>query len=104
MGMKRVRQIMFALVAGVIPTFVSGCFNPVTLGVLTPIPMQPWVADHINEKILNKNDFRTPVLPPIPAGYRPLCEDPPGQAEVLRCMPRVVRGVPFFYEEHRDDI
>jgi hypothetical protein len=102
--MKRVRKILFALVAGLIPTFVSGCFNPLTLGVLTPIPMQPWVADHINEKINNKNDFRTPILPPIPPGHRPLCEDPPDRAEILRCMPRVVRGVPFIYEEHRDDI
>jgi hypothetical protein len=44
------------------------------------------------------------VLPPIPPGYRPLCEDPPDRALILRTMPRVTRGIPYFYEEHRDDI
>ena len=33
-----------------------------------------------------------------------MCEDPPDRAAILRAMPRVVRGVPYFYEEFRDDI
>lgn len=97
------RTGMLMLLAGVLPALGTGCY-PLSLGVLTPIPMQPWVADQQNEKILNRNDYRTPVLPPIPPGYRPLCEDPPDRAEILRCMPRVTRGVPYIYEEHRDDI
>ena len=33
-----------------------------------------------------------------------MCEDPPDKAEILRAMPRVTRGVPYIYEEFRDDI
>lgn len=80
-----------------------GC-NPLSMGIFTPVPMQPWVADRIEERLCNRQDFRTPVLPPIPAGYRPLCEDPPDRAAILRAMPRVTRGVPYIYEEFRDDI
>ena len=44
-------------------------------------------------------------MPPIRDGYPPpICEDPPSDAEVMRTMPRVARGVPYIYEEHRDDI
>ena len=102
--MKPVRAAFLMLLAGILPALGSGCLNPLALGVLTPIPMQPWVPDRINERLMNKNDFRTPILPPIPPGHRPLCEDAPNLAEVMRAMPRVARGVPYFYEEHRDDI
>ena len=102
--MKRMRRILLCVALGCVPAFLTGCFNPFALGVLTPIPMQPWVADHITERLLNQNDYRTPILPPIPPGHRPLGEDPPDRAEILRTMPRIIRGVPFFYEEHRDDM
>jgi hypothetical protein len=102
--MRRARNLLWALAAVAVPGLTSGCINPLGMGVFTPIPMQPWVADRISERLCNKNDFRTPILPPIPPGHRPLCEDPPDKAEVLRAMPRVTRGVPYFYEEHRDDI
>jgi hypothetical protein len=85
-----------------LPGLVSGCFpGP---GLFTPIPMQPWVPDQIEERLKNQSDTRTPVLPPIPPGFRPLCEDPPDRATVLRAMPRVPRGIPYIYEENRDDI
>lgn len=102
--MKRTKSTFMALAVGALPLALAGCLNPFSLGVLTPVPMQPWVADRINERLTNRNDFRTPILPPIPAGHRPLCEDAPDKAEILRAMPRVARGVPYFYEEHRDDI
>jgi hypothetical protein len=51
-----------------------------------------------------KNDSRTPILPPIPPGYRPVCEDPPDRAAILRAMPHVTRGIPYIYEEFRDEI
>lgn len=82
----------------------SGCINPFGMGFATPIPVQPWVADRIEERLMNKNDHRTPILPPIPPGHRPLCEDPPDRAEILRALPRVTRGIPYIYEEFRDDI
>jgi hypothetical protein len=44
-------------------------------------------------------------MPPIREGFPPpLCEDPPDEAMVLRAMIHVTRGVPFVYEEFRDDI
>ena len=81
----------------------AGCFSPFGMGFGTPVPMQPWVADRIEERWMT-NDHKAPVLPPIPPGHRPLCEDPPDKAQILRAMPRVTRGVPFIYEEFRDDI
>jgi hypothetical protein len=82
----------------------SGCVNPFTMGFFAPIPVPPWTAEYIQEKVCWNTDFRTPVMPPIPAGYRPFCEDPPDEAAILRALPRVHRGVPYFYEEFRDDI
>ena len=94
------RRALAALL--LVPALASGCFpGP---GLFTPIPIQPWVAEHIEERLKNQSDTRTPVLPPIPPGFRPLCEDPPDRASVLRAMPRVTRGIPYIYEEHRDDI
>jgi len=82
---------------------LTGC-NPLSMGFFTPIPVQPWVAEQMNERMGPNNDHRTPILPPIPPGYRPLCEDPPDKASILRAMPRVARGIPYIYEEFRDDI
>lgn len=82
---------------------LAGC-NPLSMGIFTPVPIQPWVAEYMEEKICNKTDFQTPIMPPIPNGYRPLCEDPPDRAAILRAMPRVARGVPYVYEEFRDDL
>ena len=87
-----------------IPAFLSGCVSPLSMGFATPVPMQPWVADRVAERFENKNDHRVPILPAIPPGHRPYCEDPPDQQEILRAMPRVTRGIPYIYEEFRDDI
>ena len=89
------------VIAVLIAPITIGCH----MGVMTPIPMQPWMGDQIEQKYANKNDFRTPVMPPIRDGFPPpLCEDPPAEREVLRTMTRVTRGVPFVYEEFRDDL
>jgi hypothetical protein len=96
---QRIMSASFLL----IPAFLSGC-SPFSMGVATPVPVQPWVADTIQDRFENKNDHRVPILPAIPPGHRPYCEDPPDQAEILRAMPRVTRGVPYVYEEFRDDI
>ena len=86
------------------PLGLSGC-NPFGMGFATPIPVPPWVTERMEEKYCHKNDFRTPIMPPIREGYPlPTCEDPPGDREILRAMPHIVRGVPYFYEEFRDDI
>jgi hypothetical protein len=101
--MRFLRRCLLLSVA-LIPCVTSGCFNPLGMGIATPLPVPPWVAENIQERIENQSDHRTPILPPIPPGYRPIAEDPPDRAEILRAMPRVTRGVPFVFEEHRDDI
>src|SRR4051812_20901987 len=103
--MRKAHGWLLLLGALAVPLTGSGCFpNPFSMGVFTPVPVQPWVAEWAEERLCNKTDYNTPILPPIPAGYRPLCEDPPDRATILRAMPRVTRGVPYFYEEFRDDI
>src|SRR5437762_11016443 len=82
------------------PALLCGCM-PFGMGFGTPIPMQPWVGDRIEERLQNKNDNRVPILPAIPPGHRPYCEDPPDQQQILRALPRVARGVPYIYEEFR---
>jgi len=100
--MKKVHAVM--ILAGLLMPCVSGGCIPLGAGFLTPIPIQPWVPTYIEERLRDKSDFNTPILPPIPPGYRPLCEDPPDRATILRAMPRVTRGIPWIYEEFRDDI
>src|SRR5262245_16503016 len=99
------KRLFLAAAALVVSLTASGCLNPFGMGLGTPVPMQAWVPDYIEERLQHgKNDHRAPVLPPIPPGHRPLCEDPPELAEILRAMKRVARGIPYIYEEFRDDI
>jgi hypothetical protein len=57
------------------------------------------------EEKFQKADYRTPIRPPVVEGKSmPLCEDPPTDAEVLRALPHVKRGVPYVSEEFREDI
>ena len=101
--MSRIRRLLL-LAAATLPVVSGGC-NPFTIGIFTPIPVQPWVAERMDEKKNHKNDGRVPIMPPIRSGYPlPICEDPPSDGEVLRAMPRVARGIPYVYEEFRDDI
>ena len=102
--MIRIRRHVLLLAVAALPVAATGC-NPFTLGMFTPVPMQPWVAERMDQKYGNRNDGRTPIMPPIRDGYPPpICEDAPSDQEVLRAMPRVTRGVPYIYEEFRDDI
>ncbi len=81
----------------------TGCVHPLGMGIFTPVPVPPWVAEHIEQRLKYPQDHKTPVLPPIPPGYRPLCEDPPDRAEILRTLPAITRGIPWIYEEFRED-
>jgi hypothetical protein len=99
--MKKLRTLL--IWAGVaLATSATGCV-PTSMGIFTPIPVQPWMADQVESRLGNMSDHHTVVLAPIPPGYRPLCEDPPDQSTILRAMPPVARGVPYVYEEFRDD-
>jgi hypothetical protein len=98
--MGKVRACLLIAAAAFAP-FASGCLPD----WMIPIPVQPWVAERMEEKYCDKNDWRTPIIGPIREGVPlPMCEDPPSVQRVLRAMPRVVRGVPFVYEEFRDDV
>ena len=90
----RSQRSTWLLAGALIPGLASGCIHFWGMGVATPIPVQPWVTENIQERIMNKNDHRSAIMPPIPPGHRPLCEDPPDRAEILRAMPRVARGIP----------
>jgi hypothetical protein len=85
------RKARFLMLACLPAIFAVGC-------------VQPWVADRMNERYMTNNDYRAAILPPIPDGKPlPICEDPPSDREVLRALPKQVRGVPYIYEEFRDD-
>ena len=100
--MSWIRRKLWLVALALLPAV--GC-NPLTLGFLTPIPVPPWTAERLEQKLNHKNDGRVPIMPPIRDGFPPpICEDAPGDAEVLRAMPRVPRGVPYVYETFRDDI
>jgi hypothetical protein len=102
--MRKVRTLVLVAVAAIAPGGLGGCL-PLSMGIFTPIPVPPWVTERMLEKYQWNNDFRTPILPPIREGFPPpLCEDPPDESAVLRAMPHVARGVPYFYEEFRDNI
>jgi hypothetical protein len=102
--MRTIRSVWLIAGALLAPFVGSGCVpNPFSMGIFTPIPVQPWVADRTEERLCIKSDHNTVIMPPIPPGYRPLCEDPPDRATILRAMPRVARGIPYIYEEFRED-
>ena len=102
--MSWIRRKLWLLAAAMLPASATGC-NPLAMGFFTPIPVQPWVAERMQDKYQHKNDGRVPIMPPIRDGFpAPICEDPPSDQEVLRAMPRVPRGVPWVYETFRDDI
>jgi hypothetical protein len=98
--MSWVRCNRWLLAAAVVPAGLAGCGIPPIV-----VPVQPWTAERMDEKYQHKNDHRTPIMPPIRDGYpAPLCEDAPSDREVLRALPKGIRGVPYIYEEFRDDI
>jgi hypothetical protein len=102
--MRKARSWVLLAVALVSPAGMGGCI-PDSMGIFTPIPVPPWVTERMEEKYCFKNDFRTPILPPLLPGYPPpLCDDPPDEARILRAMPHVRRGVPYVFEEFRDDV
>ncbi len=94
------------LIAGATLALVGtgGC-HPLSMGIFTPVPVPPWVTERMEDKYCYQNDHRTPIMPPIKEGFPPpLCEDPPSEAEILRAMPQIPRGLPYVYEEFRDNI
>ncbi len=80
---------------------LAAMLAPLSTGCL----VQPWATERMEEKYAHPNYTRTAIMPPIRDGFPPpICQDEPSEQEVLRAMPNVVRGVPFYYEEFRDEI
>jgi hypothetical protein len=103
--MTRMRRTLGLLAIAVVSLTGSGCINFLGMGIFTPIPVQPWTAERLEDQYLHKNDHRAPLMPPTIDGYPdPTCEDKPSEREVIRAMRRVTRGVPFIFEEFRDNI
>jgi hypothetical protein len=100
--MRRLRNLTLLALALLLPMGAVGCGLPFWL---IPIAVPPWVPDKLEDKFCNKDDFRSAIMPPIREGVpEPTCEDPPSFKQVLRSMPQITRGVPYVYEEFRDDI
>ncbi len=83
------------------PKPLTLCPPPVPV-LAAPVPVMPTATEAMEKKVCDRNDYRTPIMPPVQAGTS--CEDQPTDAEVLRVMPRVSRGVPYAYDEARDDV
>jgi hypothetical protein len=73
------------------------------IGSATPVPVQPWVADTVQERQASANDYRVPIMPALKPGERPTCDVPPDRYEILRALPRIT-AVPYVYDEFRDDV
>jgi len=102
--MAKTRKLMLAVLGACLLMGNTGCFT--LYGVVPwPILVPPWVSERMEEKYTKRLwEDRTPVLPPIlPGTPLPTCDDPPSEEQVIRALPRVARGVPFIYEEFRDD-
>jgi hypothetical protein len=102
--MGTLRKAALLALAVLTPAGLVGCM-PYSMGIFTPIPVPAWVTERMEEKYCYQNDYKTAIMPPIREGFPPpLCEDPPDDSMVLRAMPHVKRGVPYFCEEFRDDV
>ena len=66
--MAWLRRKMLLLATAVFAAAGTGCY-PTAMGILTPVPMQPWVTERMEQKYAFKNDFRTPIMPPIRDGF-----------------------------------
>jgi hypothetical protein len=83
----------------------TGCvFAPLGMGIWTPIPVPVWVTEYMQDRVCYANDHKAVIMPPIPPGYRPFCEDPPDKATILRAWPKFTRGIAYVYEVFYDDI
>ncbi len=76
-------------------------------GFLAAALLAPAVAQEGDDRPLKHHnpDGRVPTLPPVRADAPPpVCEDAPSDAEILRALPRVARGLPGVCEMFRDDV
>ncbi|MCI0464480.1 MAG: hypothetical protein L0Z62_46710 [Gemmataceae bacterium] len=68
-----------------------------------PTPMPPPEEDSPSAALSATADG-TPILPPIPPGTTPMCEDTPDRFTILSTLRSAGHGVPYLLEEFYDDI
>ena len=103
--MARLRLALLVATAVAPLAFGTGCLGFLPFVIAGAGTVQPWVPERMSEKYQFDKDHKTPILPPIRDGFPPpMCEDPPSDGETLRALPKGIRGVPYVYEEFRDDI
>lgn len=94
--------------AALAPLTLTGCLAtvmPFSMGFATPIPIQPWATERMEEKYCYDRDHRAVIMPPLMPGFPPPpCLDPPDMGLIVRTLPKVRRGIPYVIEEFRDDI
>jgi len=101
----RAKRYLALAVVGATLLASLGCvpLHALTLAAHT-VPVPPWTADRLEEKFAARLKHRTAILPPIPPGTKPpACLDLPSEEEIIRALPKVTRGIPYLYEEFRDD-
>jgi hypothetical protein len=49
------------------------------------------------------NDKTPQILPPIKAGACPKCDNPPNETEILFALPAMTNGIPYLYDQYRDE-
>ena len=75
--MTWIRRKLWLWALALLPAGGAGC-NPLGMGLLTPVPVPPWTAERLEQKLNHKNDGRVPIMPPILDGVPPpICEDGP---------------------------
>jgi len=90
---------------------VTGCettFGP-NYGILSyPIPMSPYFQKMGEDNFWEQERYnRVPILGPFTAGGPAVALDPPSEDEIMRALEDarpVEGGVPFLWEQHRDDV
>ena len=102
--MRRVRTWILLAGLAMVSVATTGCLGPLSMGIFTPIPVPTWVTEHMQERYCYANDHKAVIMPPIPPGYRPYCEDPPDKAAILRAWSKPTRGIAYVYENFYDDI
>jgi hypothetical protein len=107
--MARMKPLLLAVLGAGLLAAMGGCdalplMTHLFTGDLPIVAVPPWTAEPIEERLTHRFTPHTPIMPPlIPGQPVPTCDDPPSDEEVIRALPKLVRGMPFIYEEFRDD-
>ncbi len=90
--------------------FIAGCkfahitgtaYGPATI----PVPIPAYLQQRREDQFWIKERYsRVPILGPVTHGGPVQALDPPSDDEVMRAMPPIDGGIPFFWERQRNNI